>query len=162
MFMAMAEAASLRATCFRGSTGAIIVEDKKHLISMGYNGPPSGEEHCRGKNCDFNLDEGCKRSVHAEANAIYRASNLLNGDLEDCVIYCTHSPCSNCSKLIMTSRIHTVYFKEFYRDQLPLDWLTSNHTHVRRVLPSGLLVDWKTNELLELETKIDEETKTQS
>jgi hypothetical protein len=50
LWMGMAEIAAQRATCFRGSCGAILVKDND-VVSIGYNGPPSGEEHCQGNDC---------------------------------------------------------------------------------------------------------------
>ncbi len=51
-FMELAKVVSKRSTCLRQKVGAIIVKDKR-ILTTGYNGAPSGLEHC--------LDIGCLR-----------------------------------------------------------------------------------------------------
>ena len=49
-FLQMAELASQRATCLRRRVGAVLVKDKR-ILATGYNGAPSGLEHCLEKGC---------------------------------------------------------------------------------------------------------------
>ena len=77
MFMSIALVASTRATCVRRRGGCVLVNNKNHILSLGYNGQPSGFEHCIDNPCGGScnapgegLDE-CE-AIHAEANAITR------------------------------------------------------------------------------------------
>src|SRR4030043_2168550 len=80
-FIGIAKAVSTRATCLRRCYGAVITKD--HIIvSTGYNGAPAGMKDCLevGK-CtrkELRIPHGERyelcHSVHAEANAINRAS----------------------------------------------------------------------------------------
>jgi len=54
-FIEFAKLASKRSTCFR-KVGAVIVKDN-HIISTGYNGSPSGLDHCAEKG-------GCMRRLN--------------------------------------------------------------------------------------------------
>ena len=73
-FMMFAKVASTRATCPRASCGAVIVNPKeKRIIATGYNGAPSGEDHCTDVGCLME-DGHCQRALHAEVNAIAHAA----------------------------------------------------------------------------------------
>ncbi|SGA02910.1 ComE operon protein 2 [Mycoplasmopsis arginini] len=55
--------------------------------------------------------------VHAEANAIINA-NLTNSKIEPgSSIFVTHSPCYNCAKLIVQSKISKVYYANEYKPE---------------------------------------------
>jgi dCMP deaminase len=45
MFMNIAFEVSKRSTCARVNVGAIIVKNQR-IVSMGWNGAPSGKKHC--------------------------------------------------------------------------------------------------------------------
>ena len=117
-FMNLARQASTRSTCERKHVGAVIVRDKT-VLSTGYNGSIRGMPHC--DDVGHMMENGhCVATVHAEANAIIQAAT--NGVRIDCSqIYTTASPCWNCFKLIANAGIRTVYFGEFYRDELSVD-----------------------------------------
>jgi dCMP deaminase len=98
--------------------GAIIVKDDR-IISIGYNGMPSGWDN----NCEheeWNTETGTNELrtrpevLHAETNAIAKlAKSTESGHGAD--IFITHSPCIQCAKLIYQSGIHRVYFGQHYR-----------------------------------------------
>lgn len=145
MFMQMAEAASRRSTCFRRNVGCIIVDG--HVpVSIGYNGPPSGDQHCTGKNC-ADPDRGCTRALHAEANAI---SRLPRGAILSCLdLYTTESPCLKCAELIIqTAPISSLYYIHQYRITEGID-LVAKHMPVWRITPAGHLINHATGELIE-------------
>ncbi len=121
-FMQIAKLVSKRSTCVRRDVGAVIVKDK-HIISTGYNGAPRGLEHCLDIGCirkknnvpSGKMHELC-RAIHAEQNAIIQAS--LNGaSTEGATLYCTHSPCVICAKMIINAKIRKVYYSEGYPDE---------------------------------------------
>ena len=83
--------------------GAVIVDSKKRVVSLGYNGFPRGVHDCR-DNLN-NRDQKYKRVIHAEPNAILFAQK----DLTDCSIYTwPFQPCSACTTLIIQSCIKRV------------------------------------------------------
>ena len=83
--------------------GAVIVDDKKRIVSVGFNGFP------RGVADDVRLSirqEKYERIVHAEVNAIMFAQKALTG----CTLYVwPMPPCARCATLIIQSGIKRVY-----------------------------------------------------
>jgi dCMP deaminase len=142
MFMQVAEVVSRRSTCFRRNVGAVIVRDK-NIVSLGYNGPPSGEEHCTGKTCPTN--NVCTRAVHAEINAI----NRLETPHSALAMFVTESPCLACAaRIVSEQRIHAVYFMHPYRDPAGVEFL-AKEIPVFRVTPAGDVIDYRTGELID-------------
>ena len=118
-YMDVAERFGQLSTARRLNVGAIIVKDNR-IISIGYNGMPSGWDN----NCEIELDEGELKSkpevLHAESNAIVQAAR--HGiRIEDSEIFVTASPCYDCFKMIANSGINKIYFGEFYRDERILE-----------------------------------------
>jgi dCMP deaminase len=125
-FITIAKAVAARATCLRRKYGAVITKDNV-IVSTGYNGTPSGMKDCLevGKCTRKELEiphgeryELC-HSVHAEANAIIRASVE---ELKDATIYisgadtgkgeCKSEPCMMCKRLILNAKIKKVVFSD--------------------------------------------------
>ena len=91
----------------RAKVGAIIVKDDR-IISIGYNGMPSGWENV----CEE--DGKTKPQVlHAETNAIAKLAQSSESG-KDAILFCTHLPCIECAKLIYQSGIKEVYYREEY------------------------------------------------
>jgi dCMP deaminase len=67
------------------------------------------------------VKDHCKRTAHAEMNAIAQAA--ANGiAIRDSCIFITHSPCLDCFKMILSCGISRIYFAESYRlDEKMLD-----------------------------------------
>lgn len=102
--------------------GAILVTpDNTRILMIGYNGTPSGSDNC----CEIIKDNNLitrPEVVHAEANVIlYCAKHGIATN--NCNLYITHSPCLECSKLIITSGIKRVFFNEKYRLEDGIDLL---------------------------------------
>lgn len=107
-----------RSTCSRLQVGAVVARDTR-VIASGWNGAPSGMPHC------VHLDSApCRVSVHAEANAIAFAA-LSGVSTRGAVLYCTHAPCYDCSKLILNAGIARVVYAEEYRSTEGLTLLTA-------------------------------------
>lgn len=108
-----------RSTCSRAQVGAIVVNEGR-IISTGYNGAPSGMDHCEhevtGDYEEPSVGQGCQVSVHAEANAIAAAARLGIAT-QDSWMYTTLSPCYTCAQLIINAGIKEVVFFKSYRDQ---------------------------------------------
>jgi len=157
-FMRMAKEVSQHSTCCKIQVGCVIVRDKR-VISIGYNGTPSGHEHCEdyfrkmahpddlAKTPDLNevrvlMDHPNFKEYHR----IYQKSNELHAEqnaiafaakrgipTEDCSLYVTHSPCNDCSKLIIAAGISTVYFDIKYDgEEQGLELMKKSNIVIRR------------------------------
>ena len=109
-FLKIATVVAERSTCLRHHVGAVAVRDK-HILSTGYNGAAAGVKDCLELGClrdEQNIESGTRheicRGIHAEQNAIIQAS-LHGVTLEGATIYCTHSPCILCAKMLVNARI---------------------------------------------------------
>src|SRR3990172_1852309 len=109
-FLKIASVVAERATCRRHHVGAVAVRDK-HILTTGYNGAPSGLKDCLELGClrdELGIPSGERheicRGVHAEQNVIIQAA-LHGVSLEGCTIYCTHTPCILCAKMMVNARI---------------------------------------------------------
>jgi len=145
MFMQVAEVASRRSTCFRRNVGAVIVANR-NIISIGYNGPPASEIHCTGNGCATNGK--CTRAVHAEINALDR---VQGGGGWTWSMYCTESPCPDCAKAIVDSKVAEVFYLNQYRLVEGIDVLLRGGVMVWRMTPSGYVINYRTGELVELD-----------
>lgn len=113
---------ALRSTCGRKSVGAVISKDGR-IISSGYAGPPAGFPHCN-EACVVasSANGGCRRTIHAEANAIaYAARHGIA--TQGATLYCTDSPCETCAKQIISAGIIRVVYLTPYRDRTGLELL---------------------------------------
>lgn len=148
---------STRSTCQRnGSTsskvGAVIAIDGR-IISTGYNGTPSGLDHCD-HTCDCstvgptgkriirtNSSQHehdcpsiavCRLTVHAEANAVAFAARCGTAT-QGATIYTTMSPCYDCAKLIVNAGLVRCVYGTSYRDTSGLDLLLRANVQVQTV-----------------------------
>jgi len=153
-FMDVAERFSKLSSARRLQVGAIIVKDDR-IISIGYNGMPSGWDN----NCEFTvfvtkdeaqgydmLAQGYTETeqgnwtrlktrpevLHAESNALAKLARSSESG-EGATMFITHQPCLDCAKLIYQSGISTVYFKEPYRLNAGLDFLQKSNVEVYKV-----------------------------
>lgn len=103
--------------CSRKKVGAIIVKDSI-IISDGYNGTPAGFDNC----CENEEGHTHWYVLHAEANAILKVARSSN-NCKDATLYLTHSPCKDCSKLVLQSGITRLVYQEAYKDTSGIDFL---------------------------------------
>lgn len=116
--------------------GAIVVKDDR-IISIGYNGMPSGwdnncEDEITWPNGDVKFLETKAEVLHAESNAIAKLAKS-NESGEGASIFITHSPCMECSKLIYQSGIKQVFYGEDYRDNSGIVFLERSGISVTKV-----------------------------
>jgi dCMP deaminase len=119
----MARLASTRSTCLRRKVGAIYVRDR-NVMATGYNGAPAGVAHCAGTGClreRMGIPSGERheicRGLHAEQNGIIQAAKhgtILAGT----TLYCTHSPCLICAKMLINTGVERIVCLEGYPDEL--------------------------------------------
>lgn len=127
-FMGIAGLVAKRSTCLRRSVGAVIVKDKR-ILTTGYNGAPSGIRHCLEVGClreQMHIASGERhelcRGIHAEQNAIIQAA-FHGVSIRDATLFCTHLPCTICSKMIINAGIKKIYYLSGYADALSEDML---------------------------------------
>ncbi len=109
----------------RLKVGCIIV-NKGQIISDGFNGTPSGfDNNCEDENTlptgVFNLVTK-PEVLHAESNALMKLCKSTNSSLGS-TLYLTHSPCFDCSKLILQSGIVRVVYITKYRTDEGINFL---------------------------------------
>ena len=135
-FMDTAERFAQLSSAKRLQVGAVVVKDNR-IISIGYNGMPSGwTNECENiiQHSDDTVTTVTKDEViHAEANAIIKLAR--DGESGNgASLFCTHAPCIHCAKLIHGAGIKTVYYRESYRDTLGLDFLEHCNIEVKKNL----------------------------
>ncbi|HED38366.1 MAG TPA: dCMP deaminase family protein [Ignavibacteria bacterium] len=112
-FLEMAKLVSTRGTCIRRKVGCVLVDRHKHILSIGYNGVPSGSPHCIDSPCPgakFPSGKGLEfcEAIHAEQNALLQCSNMFG--IDTCYVTC--SPCAHCTKILLnTSCINIIFPK---------------------------------------------------
>jgi dCMP deaminase len=125
-FLKIASVIAERSTCRRHHMGAVAVRDK-HILTTGYNGAPAGQKDCLELGClrdEQNIPSGTRheicRAIHAEQNVIIQAA--LHGiSLEGSTIYCTHTPCVLCAKMLVNARIKRFVSFGKYSDDTFID-----------------------------------------
>ena len=139
-FMKIAEVVSERSTCIKRKVGAVLIKDS-HILSTGYNGAPSGFNHCTPKTCmRQNLKSGenpelC-RGVHSEINCIVQAAIHGTSILGNTTLYTTHFPCMSCLKLIINAGIKRLVYKEGYNmeNKIKEEMLNESKLNVQQLL----------------------------
>ncbi|MBN1693341.1 MAG: cytidine/deoxycytidylate deaminase family protein [Dehalococcoidales bacterium] len=109
-FLKIASVVAERSTCRRHHIGAIAVRDK-HILTTGYSGAPAGAKDCLELGClrdELGIESGTRqeicRAIHAEQNVIIQAG-LHGVSLGGSTVYCTHTPCVLCAKMLVNARI---------------------------------------------------------
>jgi dCMP deaminase len=109
-FLKIAAVVGERSTCLRHHMGALAVKNKR-ILTTGYNGAAAGLKDCLELGClrdEANIPSGTRheicRAIHAEQNVIIQAA-LHGVSLEGATIYCTHTPCILCAKMLVNARI---------------------------------------------------------
>ncbi|MFA6627704.1 MAG: dCMP deaminase family protein [Bacilli bacterium] len=137
-FMGVALMSAMRSKDPNTQVGACIVNEKMHIIGIGYNGFPVGcddEDFPWDNNGQF-LESKYPYVVHAEPNAILNASQSL----DNATMYVTLFPCNECAKLIIQSGIkEIVYLSEKYEgtdgDIASKKMLAAAHVKTRKMIP---------------------------
>ncbi|MCM3599507.1 ComE operon protein 2 [Robertmurraya korlensis] len=112
-FMLNAHLISMRSTCNRLNVGSVLVKNNR-IISTGYNGGISGDDHCLDAGC-YVVDNHCLRCLHAEENAILQCA-LEGVSTKGSQIYVTHFPCIHCMKKILQAGITKIYYTHDYKN----------------------------------------------
>lgn len=126
IWMDLAYKISTRSNDPRTKVGSVIVtEDNESVLSIGFNGDEKG-----GNNIPDSLEPGKSNFIHSEVNAV---AKLNYTDPRKRKIYLTHSPCVVCSRLLINSKIETVYYSEEYRDLSGLELLRKHNVKCEQI-----------------------------
>ena len=133
-FMDTAERFAQLSSAKRLQVGAVVVKDNR-IISIGYNGMPSGwTNECENviQHSDDTVTTVTKDEViHAEANAISKLAR--DGErAAGATMFCTHAPCIQCAKIIYGAGINTFYYRSQYRDNDGLEFLKKCNIQVEQ------------------------------
>ena len=139
-YMKTAETFAELSSARRLHVGAIIVKDDR-IISIGYNGMPSGWDN----NCEDVITPSLPylqgesptlktkpEVLHAETNAIAKLAKSTESGL-GASLFVTHAPCLDCAKLVYQSGINTVYYRNTYRSQDGLQFLEKAGVTINKV-----------------------------
>jgi len=119
-----------RATCDRGRSSAILVDEDQQIITTGYVGAPRKLPHCdevghlirKVTYEDGTVHEHCKRTGHAELSAIVQAARV-GRPVKGATLYCTMEPCIDCAIHIINAGIKRVVAKYRYHGaKLTREW----------------------------------------
>ena len=135
-YMKTAETFGSLSTAVRLKVGAIVVKDNR-IISIGYNGTPSGWDNVCENTFHHHELGTCttitkSEVIHAEANAISKLARSSESGL-DAGIYITHAPCVECAKLVYGTGIKNVYYRTSYRNTEGIDFLKSCNIRVEKL-----------------------------
>jgi len=153
-YMKTAETFAECSTAIRLHVGAIVVKDDR-IISIGYNGMPSGwDNDC--ENTVFVLDEevigtdmlslGYTQTdngnwiklktkpevLHAETNCVAKLAKSTESGL-GATMFVTHSPCMDCAKLVYQSGINTIYYRNSYRNEDGIQFLEKAGVKIEQI-----------------------------
>lgn len=97
----------------------IVKKDFTKIASFGYNGnyynapinPTTNSE-------EESLEPGKDGFIHAEVNAV---AKFREQDPENYIVFVSHSPCANCSKILANSGFKYIYWDTEYRENAHID-----------------------------------------
>ncbi len=143
-YMKTARLFAEHSSAIRKQVGAVIVKDDR-IISIGYNGMPTGWENI----CEYvadihpsdprydseNFSKELKTRpevIHAESNAIAKlAKSTESGDGASMFITC--APCIECAKMIYQAGIKEVFYGEKYKNDDGLNFLYKCEIKVKEI-----------------------------
>ena len=137
-YMNVAERFAQLSSAQRLHVGAIVVKDDR-IISIGYNGMPSGWDNVCEEETIIELENKFDKILktkpevlHAETNAIAKLARSNESGL-GADMFITHAPCMDCAKLIYQSGINTVYYRNAYRSTDGIDFLNQSKIEVVKI-----------------------------
>ena len=97
-FMAIAAMASQRSLDPSTAHGAVVVNDDRQIIGIGYNGPPPGMDDAL---VPLTRPEKYDWFEHSEVNALANCNASVRGS----TVYVTGHPCQNCFRHMLCRRV---------------------------------------------------------
>jgi len=147
-YMKVAETFADLSYARRLHVGAIVVKDDR-IISIGYNGMPSGWDNtCEDTeytyderdtvNNEWTYNKDTKQwsklktkpeVLHAESNAISKLAKSNESGM-GATMFITHAPCLDCAKLIYQSGISSVLYRNAYRSNEGVEFLKKSGVEI--------------------------------
>ncbi|HWA63854.1 MAG TPA: deaminase [Caulobacteraceae bacterium] len=87
----------------KGGVGAVLVDERKRVIGLGFNGFPDRIPDDPALLAD--PDEKLPRMIHAEMNAVLNATRSVQG----AALFTTLTPCAECAKLLIQAGVARIY-----------------------------------------------------
>ena len=146
--MVAAEGYAALSSANRLKVGAVVEKDNR-IISIGYNGTPSGwDNNCENEiyeESQYVIDSGGPlhnmgsytyetkpEVIHAEMNAIGKLAQS-NESGANATMYITHAPCFDCAKLIHIAGIKKVFYRNSYRNNDGIEFLNKCNIEVEKI-----------------------------
>lgn len=130
-FIELADVIAEWSSCYQPNRqiGALVVRDKR-ILTTGYNGAPSGVDNCKQRQrCmrrELGIPSGTRQelcyAIHAEQNALIQAAKQ-GVCIKGATLYCTHQPCTICTKLIINAGIARIVYRHPYPDTFAVQLL---------------------------------------
>lgn len=117
-FMEIAYTTAKRVACIYHKVASVFVDENKRIVSIGYNGPVSGDYNCNEVGCakvhgDPVTGELRRcRGAHSEVNAIINSGDTTR--LRGATLYITTFPCNDCMKALVNLGIKRIVYGEEY------------------------------------------------
>lgn len=151
--LGLAQLTSQRATCLRRAVGCVLLNERGHVLSTGYNGVAAGQKHCNeevqgalrpplaarieypnacpGSQAPSGTQLDACQAIHAEQNALLQCRDVHQ--IHTC--YVTTSCCVTCVKLLLNTGCQKIVFLEEYtQPEARLMW-----EHGNRIWQKGKL-----------------------
>jgi dCMP deaminase len=138
--MTIAIVTSKRSTCLRRRVGAVLLNERGHLLASGYNGVASGLPHCNEIGSSSLYPHACSGAraksgeqldrcgaIHAEQNALLQCKNVY--EIESC--YVTASPCLTCVKLLLNTSCKRIVFLDGYPHDSEKLWVAAGRDWIQ-------------------------------
>jgi dCMP deaminase len=125
MYMDIALRSAQESKCPRKHVGCCVLLESG-MIAIGFNGYPSG-----GPNEWKDTGNSNPEVIHAEMNAL---GKLLEEGVsaKGATVYVTYSPCLECAKLLVRSKVKRVVYLEAYRKTEGIDYLAKYGVEVEK------------------------------
>ena len=125
MYLDIASRLAEESHATRLKVGAVFVSESG-VMSTGINGLPAG-----GSNVCERDNKTLPEVSHAEEAVLTKL--LKQGVSTDGgYIFCTHSPCINCAKLMANSGIKEVWYLDDYKNSYGIDYMSMFGVHVNK------------------------------
>ena len=126
-------------TAKRLQVGCILVKNDR-IISIGYNGMPSGWDNvCETTSIVNGKEELVTKPevLHAESNAIAKLARCMESG-QGATAFITHQPCLSCAKLLYQAGIKEVYYCNEYRCDDGIEFLMKCNISLTKITKETL------------------------
>lgn len=137
-FLDIAKLVAKRSTCLRRQVGAVLVKNNQ-ILTTGYNGAPTGIEHCGKTGClriKLKVPSGERHELcnglHGEHNALLQAA-LHGVSAKGAKLYSTIQPCIICAKMLINVGIKEIVIYKGYPDKMADNLLRKAGIKVRKL-----------------------------